>query len=92
MQMVGATKHFIRYPFIIKNIKLSIISSIVASLALGSLVFYLNQNIPLLEMINAVLLVLLFIFIIILGAIISGVSTYFATQNILNLNTEKFNF
>ena len=92
MQMVGATKHFIRYPFIIKNIKLSVISSIVASLALGSLVFYLNQNIPLLEMINAVLLVLLFIFIIILGAIISGVSTYFATQNILNLNTEKFNF
>ena len=92
MQMVGATKHFIRRPFIIKNIQLSIISSIISSLALGILIFYLNQNILLLEMINTMLLAILFVFIIVLGVIISGVSTYFATQNILNLNTEKFNF
>ena len=92
MQMVGATKHFIRRPFIMKNIQLSIISSIISSLALGGLIFYLNQNILLLEMINTMLLAILFVFIIVLGIIISGVSTYFATQNILNLNTEKFNF
>ena len=92
MQMVGATKHFIRLPFIMKNIRLSIISSIISSLALGGLIFYLNQNILLLEMINTILLAILFVFIIVLGVIISGVSTYFATQNILNLNTEKFNF
>ena len=92
MQMVGATKHFIRLPFIMKNIQLSIISSIISSLALGILIFYLNQNILLLEMVNTILLVILFAFIIVLGVIISGFSTYFATQNILNLNTEKFNF
>ena len=92
MQMVGATKHFIRLPFIMKNIQLSIISSIISSLALGGLIFYLNQNILLLEMVNTILLVILFAFIIVLGVIISGFSTYFATQNILNLNTEKFNF
>ena len=92
MQMVGATKHFIRLPFIMKNIQLSIISSIISSLALGGLIFYLNQNILLLEMINTILLAILFVLIIVLGVIISGVSTYFATQNILNLNTEKFNF
>ncbi len=92
MQMVGATKYFIRLPFIMKNIQLSIISSIISSLALGGLIFYLNQNILLLEMINTMLLAILFVFIIVLGVIISGVSTYFATQNILNLNTEKFNF
>ena len=92
MQMVGATKHFIRLPFIMKNIRLSIISSIISSLALGVLIFYLNQNILLLEMINTMLLAILFVLIIVLGVIISGVSTYFATQNILNLNTEKFNF
>jgi len=92
MQMVGATKHFIRLPFIMKNIQLSIISSIISSLTLGGLIFYLNQNILLLEMINTMLLAILFVLIIVLGVIISGVSTYFATQNILNLNTEKFNF
>ena len=43
-------------------------------------------------MINTMLLAILFVLIIVLGVIISGVSTYFATQNILNLNTEKFNF
>ena len=92
MQMVGATKYFIRLPFIMKNIQLSIISSIISSLALGGLIFYLNQNILLLEMVNTMLLAILFVLIIVLGVIISGVSTYFATQNILNLNTEKFNF
>ena len=92
MQMVGATKHFIRYPFIIKNIKLSIISSIIASLGLATLIIYLDNSISLLDMINKVLLFGLFIVILILGVIISWVSTFFATQNILNLNTEKFNF
>tara|TARA_B100002049_G_scaffold127692_2_gene94516 strand:- start:3803 stop:4678 length:876 start_codon:yes stop_codon:yes gene_type:complete len=92
MQMVGATKHFIRYPFIIKNIKLSIISSIIASLGLIALIIYLDNSISLLDMINELLLLGLFIVILILGVIISWASTFFATQNILNLNTEKFNF
>ena len=43
-------------------------------------------------MINELLLLGLFIVILILGVIISWASTFFATQNILNLNTEKFNF
>ena len=64
MQMVGATKYFIRYPFIIKNVRLSIISSIIASIALGLLIYYLNQNISILETINTIILFLLFIFIV----------------------------
>ena len=78
--------------FIIKNIKLSIISSIIASLGLATLIIYLDNSISLLDMINKVLLFGLFIVILILGVIISWASTFFATQNILNLNTEKFNF
>ena len=92
MQMVGATKYFIRYPFIIKNVRLSIISSIIASIALGLLIYYLNQNISILETINTIILFLLFIFIIIVGIIISGVSTYFATQNILNLTQKNIKY
>ena len=92
MQMVGATKYFIRKPFIIKNIKLSLISSIIASIGLAILIAYINQTISIMEILNISLLAILFVIIIVLGIIISWTSTYFATQNILNLNTEKFNF
>lgn len=92
MQMVGATKHFIRRPFIVQNIKLSLISSIIASIGLTILIAYINQTVSIMEVLNISLLAILFVFIIILGIVISWSSTYFATQNILNLNTEKFNF
>ena len=92
MQMVGATKDFIRKPFIIQNIKLSLISSIIASIGLAILIAYINQTVSIMEVLNISLLAILFVFIIILGVVISWLSTYFATQNILNLNTEKFNF
>ena len=92
MQMVGATKHFIRRPFIVQNIKLSLISSIIASIGLAILIAYINQTVSIMEVLNISLLAILFVFIIILGIVISWSSTYFATQNILNLNTEKFNF
>jgi len=92
MQMVGATKDFIRRPFIIQNIKLSLISSIIASIGLVILIAYINQTVSIMEVLNISLLAILFVFIIILGVVISWLSTYFATQNILNLNTEKFNF
>ena len=92
MQMVGATKDFIRRPFIIQNIKLSLISSIIASIGLAILIAYINQTISIMEVVNISLLAVLFVIIIVLGIIISWTSTYFATQNILNLNTEKFNF
>lgn len=92
MQMVGATKDFIRRPFIVQNIKLSLISSIIASIGLAILIAYINQTVSIMEVLNISLLAILFVFIIILGIVISWSSTYFATQNILNLNTEKFNF
>ena len=92
MQMVGATKDFIRRPFIIQNIKLSLISSIIASIGLAILIAYINQTVSIMEVLNISLLAILFVFIIMLGIVISWSSTYFATQNILNLNTEKFNF
>ncbi len=90
--MVGATKDFIRKPFIIQNIKLSLISSIIASIGLAILIAYINQTVSIMEVLNISLLAILFVFIIMLGIVISWSSTYFATQNILNLNTEKFNF
>ncbi|TNF70347.1 MAG: FtsX-like permease family protein, partial [Bacteroidetes bacterium] len=46
MQMVGATKSFIRRPFIWTNIKLGMLGALLALLALAGLLTYLNQNFP----------------------------------------------
>jgi len=92
MQMVGATKRFIRRPFIIHSIKLGVISSILAIIAITALTFYADSKLPDLN-INPkedyMPLVLVSVGIIILGIIITSVSTFFATQRFLNLKSDE---
>ena len=90
MQMVGATKIFIRRPFLWTNIKLGILGSLVALLALGGVLFYLNKYFPELNLFqDSTVLVLLFVGVFVLGVLISLISTYFATQRFLNLRTDE---
>ncbi len=49
MQMVGATKAFIRKPFITRSIILGIIGSVLAVLVLIGVLFYINTHFPALE-------------------------------------------
>ncbi len=89
MQMVGATKSFIRRPFIWTNIKLGMLGALLALLALAGLLTYLNQNFPQLGLMEDVpQLILVFGGVFLAGALISLVSTYFATQRFLNLRTD----
>ncbi|OUR98284.1 cell division protein FtsX [Flavobacteriales bacterium 33_180_T64] len=90
MQMVGATKHFIRRPFILKNIQLGVIGAIVALIGMGVLLFYLNKTFPELNLLqNQVLIVALFVGIFLLGILITWISTFIATQRFLNLKTDQ---
>lgn len=89
MQMVGATKSFIRKPFIAKSIKLGMIGAGLAILALIGVLVYLESNFPDLGILEGKLLigvVLLTVFGI--GILITWLSTYFATQRFLNLRTD----
>ncbi|WP_411029005.1 cell division protein FtsX [Spongiimicrobium sp. 3-5] len=89
MQMVGATKRFIRRPFIWTNIKLGMLGAALALLALGVVLYYVNENFPELGLFNdTVILAILFVGVFVLGVIISLISTYFATQRFLNLRTD----
>src|SRR5699024_8422307 len=89
MQMVGATKMFIRRPFIWKNIQLGVIGAVLATVALGFVLYYLDAAFPeLLLLDQEVLLAGLFIGIFVLGIFISWISTFFATQRFLNLKTD----
>ena len=89
MQMVGATKKFIRKPFITTNIKLGVFGSLLAALALAIVLYYVNSNFPELNLFQDVtILVILFSSVLLLGILISYISTYFATQRFLNLRTD----
>jgi len=46
MQMVGATKSFIRRPFILKSVQLGIIVAIVALIGMAIVLYYINQTFP----------------------------------------------
>ncbi|MCE2613316.1 permease-like cell division protein FtsX [Flavobacteriaceae bacterium D16] len=89
MQMVGATKSFIRRPFIWTNIKLGMLGAIIALIGLGIVLYYFDQNLPELNLTQDVLMLgILFAGVFALGIIISLISTFFATQRFLNLQTD----
>jgi cell division transport system permease protein len=90
MQMVGATKGFIRVPFIWKSIQLGVLGAIVSIVGLLAFIMYIDSTIPELEMLaNYKILGILFAAIIGLGILITWISTFFATQRFLNLRTDE---
>ncbi|WP_348799994.1 cell division protein FtsX [Flavobacterium adhaerens] len=89
MQMVGATKSFIRKPFVMRSIKLGMIGAGLAILALIGVLIYLENNFPSLGILEdklVIVTVLLGVFGV--GVLITWLSTYFATQRFLNLRTD----
>jgi cell division transport system permease protein len=90
MQMVGATKGFIRRPFIWKSIRLGMIGAAVAMAGMGIVLYYLDKTFPEFGLTrDHLLLFALFAFIFAMGFVISWISTFFATQRFLNLRTDE---
>ena len=90
MQMVGATKRFIRRPFIWKSVKLGMIGAVLALLGMGAVLYYMQKSFPQLNLLNdPKLLVALFAGVFLMGIIITWLSTFFATQRFLNLKTDE---
>ena len=89
MQMVGATKKFIRRPFIWTNIQLGMLGSLIALIALAVVVYYVDLNFPELNLFqDLITLISLFVSVFALGVLISWLSTHIATQRFLNLRTD----
>ncbi|MFV5694488.1 cell division protein FtsX [Flavobacterium sp. LB3P122] len=90
MQMVGATKAFIRKPFVMRSIKLGMIGAGLAILALIGVLVYVQTNFPDLGILDDKLLVgLVLLGVLGIGILITWLSTYFATQRFLNLRTDE---
>jgi cell division transport system permease protein len=88
MQMVGATKGFIRRPFIWRSIKLGFLGAFIANIGLGICVYYLDKYLPILHIIdNKIMLGILALSIFIFSFFITWLSTFFAAQRFLNLRS-----
>ena len=89
MQMVGATKSFIRKPFILRSVYLVLIGSALAIVALIGVLIYIQTTFPSLGILEDKLsIAIVLVGILVLGVVITWISTFFATQRFLNLRTD----
>ena len=90
MQLVGATKFFIKKPFIITHIKLGVLSSIISSVLLVAILYYLNLNFFAIdfEKIKESVFITL-VFSLGISVIISYFSTSIITGRYISSNIEK---
>jgi len=90
MQMVGATKSFIRRPFIWRSIKLGMIGAILSLIGLAVVIYYIDKKIPALALLKDYVSLSILVGGVLLSAfIITMISTFFATQRFLNLKTDE---
>jgi cell division transport system permease protein len=89
MQLVGATQGFIRRPFVINGIKHGIYGAVIAILLLIGLLNFAQKQLPeLKELQDERMLLYLFGLVVIMGIIISWISTSLAVRKYLRLKTD----
>ncbi len=93
MQLVGATKKFVRTPFITKSLTHAFYSIIITYLLLGSIIYLIAAQIPEMVILNDIdTLAILFGAVLIIGLVIVWLSTWFAVNKYLKLKTDELYF
>ncbi len=93
MQLVGATKAFIRKPFLKRAFWLGFAGATIASAALFTLLYYADRYFPDFQIMQDYkLLSILFGGIFVTGILITLFSTYLATARLLNLKSDQLHF
>ncbi|HOY32504.1 MAG TPA: permease-like cell division protein FtsX [Bacteroidales bacterium] len=89
MQLVGATEGFIRKPFLTVSIIHGLISSFIAIGMLVLVIYISRKEIPeIISLQSLDLFLILFVFVILIGFIISLISTFIAVRKYLKLNID----
>ena len=88
MQLVGATSGFIRRPFVARGMFNGLLSGVIALGLLSGVLFSLNQNIPeFFDLQNINVYAILYAAVIVLGVLISWVSTSLAVRKFLRMQS-----
>jgi cell division transport system permease protein len=90
MQLVGATRSFIRKPFLIRSIYHGIIAALIAMILLMGLLYLIETEFfRMVSMESINLLLVLGVVIIIAGILINVVSTYLSVNRYLSISEDK---
>jgi len=93
MQLVGATQGFIRRPFVLKGIKHGIYGALIAIGMLMSVLYFAQKQLPeLIALQDNKMLITLFSIVIVLGIIISWISTSLAVRKYLRLRSDDLHY
>lgn len=90
MQLVGATRGFIRKPFLIRALSFGMMAGVLASGILIGLIQYAQSNVEGFALLqNQEMLILLFLILIVSGGILSIISTLRAVNKYLNMSLDE---
>lgn len=90
MQLVGATQGFIRRPFVITGIKHGLYGAVIAILLLLGLLNFAEKQVPeLRDLQDQQMLMYLFGIVVVMGVIISWISTSLAVRKYLRLKSDE---
>jgi cell division transport system permease protein len=90
MKLVGATKSFIRAPFLIQAVFQGLFSALVAIVVLVGMMFFVRSEFQqLFEIFRAELLLLVMGIVMAAGVVICVVSTYFVVGKLISLKKDE---
>ncbi|WP_163716149.1 cell division protein FtsX [Mangrovibacterium lignilyticum] len=90
MKLVGATRPFIRRPFVLKSITYGLIGGLIANLTILLLIYSYQKDFQgILDIRQLDTVGLTFLVVLGFGVLISGLSTYFAVNKFLKLKFEE---
>jgi cell division transport system permease protein len=90
MQLVGATKGFIRWPFLKKGLIHGFYAGFISNFLLCAIIYLIHQNFPELgQLSDMTILGFLFASVVVFGFLFSGVSTFFAVNRYLHQHVDE---
>jgi cell division transport system permease protein len=93
MELVGATRSFVRKPFLIKSFGHALYSIIIAFILLGGVIWLINQQLPELAILYDIdTIAILFCGLFILGVTMVWLSTWFAVSRYLRMRSSELYF
>ncbi len=89
MKLVGATRSFIRQPFIVKSVSYGLAAGVIADAGIFLLIWsYRNEFKDLISLEQSGTITLAFVLVLIFGVLISWLSTYLAVNKFLRMKFE----
>lgn len=90
MRLVGAKRSFIRKPFLISGALQGFFSSLIAIAILSAIFYFVNKHIgEVVSLIDPIIIVSLYAILIIIGMLLTSISTYFSVNKYLKLKTSN---